>query len=64
MEWDDNTYREVLLEEGREEGRQEGREEGEVRAKQEMARKLKEEGAETALIVEVTGMSEEEIAVL
>ena len=59
-EWNDDEYREVM----REEGREEGLEQGYVRAKQEVARKLKDEGAEMSFITKVTGMSEAEIAEL
>ena len=59
-EWDDEVYRKVLLEEGREEGR----EEGERKRSLEVARNLKVEGAEAALIVKVTGLSEDAIAAL
>jgi len=55
-EWNDDEYREVLLEEGREEGADQ--------AMKDVARKMKEEGAEVSFIVKVTGKSEEEIAEL
>jgi predicted transposase YdaD len=55
-EWDDDEYREVLLEEGMERGREQGR--------IDIARRLKAEGAKSALIVKVTGLSEKDIAVL
>jgi len=59
-EWNDDEYREVI----REEGREEGLEQGYSQAKQDMARKMKDEGAEMTLITNVTGMSEAEIAEL
>ena len=70
MEWNEEVYRKVLIEEGREEGRVEGREEGRVegesigaaQAKLETARSLKEEGISDDIIARVTGLSEEEIA--
>ena len=64
LEWDDEIYREVLLEEGREEGREEGVEKGREEERIEMAKKLKDEGMETAFIVKITGLSEEEISAL
>jgi len=57
LEWDDDIYREVLLEEGREEG--EAR--GELRAMQETARRMKEYGDPLDKISVITGLSDEEI---
>ena len=48
-------------EEGRIEGKQEGREEGKFEEKLNTARKLKEQGFDTALIAKITGLSQEEI---
>jgi len=59
-EWNDEEYREVMREEGREEGLEEGLE---IRTF-EIAKSLKEEGAEIALIVKATGLSEEEVETL
>jgi len=56
MEWDEEIYRKVLIEEGREEGREEGM--------LEIARRLKNEGAEVALIAKVSGLTEQEIDTL
>ena len=49
MEWDDDVYREVLLEEG------------EDRKNRENARRMKEEGLSVDIISRVTGLSPEEI---
>ena len=54
MEWNDEVYREVLLEEGRDEGA--------ARATEENARGMKEEGIASDIIARVTGLTEEEIA--
>ena len=76
LEWDDEIYREVLLEEGREEGREEGlakgreegreegRDEGIAEGMIEVAKRLKAEGMETAFIAKITGLGEEEISAL
>ena len=64
LEWDDEIYREVLLEEGREEGLEKGREEGMTKGMVEVAKRLKDEGMETALITKVTGLSEEDVSAL
>ena len=45
----------------KEEGRQEGRQEGEKKKAVETAKKLKEKGMDIELIIEVTGLSKEEI---
>jgi len=58
MEWDEEVYREVLLEEGREEGREEG---ASARAL-EIARNMKAEGLLAETIARITGLSEETIA--
>ena len=50
--------------EGREEGRKEGIAEGEVKGRTEMARKLKEEGFDSAIIAKCSGLSLEEIEAL
>ena len=60
MEWDDEVFAEAMREEGREEGEAKGREE----ALRETARRLKEAGAEVALIVKATGLTEEEVNAL
>jgi len=53
LEWDDDIYREVLLEEGREEG--------ETQAMQKTARRMKQEGLSLEIIERVSGLSEVEI---
>lgn len=55
-----NTERE----EGRAEGREEGRKEGEVKATQDIARKMKQNGVPVSAIVQFTGLSESEISQL
>lgn len=50
--------------EGRAEGREEGRKEGEVKATQEIARKMKQNGVPVSAIVQFTGLSESEISQL
>ena len=61
-------WKEEGLEEGRREGRKEGRKEGiaegEVKGRTEMARKLKEEGFDSAIIAKCSGLSLEEIEAL
>ena len=52
MEWNEELYRQVLLEEG------------EARAKQESARLMKQEGEPVEKIVRFTGLSVEEIDLL
>ena len=52
LEWNDEIYRKVLLEEGREEGFME------------TARRLKAEGVEKALIIKVSGLTEQEVDAL
>ena len=56
MEWDDDIYRAVLLEEGAEIG--------EARALHETARKMKAKGLALDVIKDVTGLSSEEILAL
>ena len=53
LEWDDDIYREVLLEEGREEG--------ETQTRKETARRMKEYGDPIDKISVITGLSDEEI---
>ena len=60
LEWDDETYERVIKAEGRAEGHAEGRAEVLL----EIARNMKNEGAEKTLIKKVTGLSEEEIGAL
>ncbi len=55
-------YGERLKEQAREEGRQEGRQGGRQEEKRETARAMKERGIEVAVIAEITGLSQEEIA--
>lgn len=50
--------------EGRAEGREEGRKEGEVKATQEIAHKMKQNGVPVSAIVQFTGLSESEISQL
>lgn len=50
--------------EGRAEGREEGRKEGEVKATQEIARKMKQNGVPVSAIVQFTGLSESDISQL
>ena len=57
MEWDEEVYREVLLEEGREEGRVKGRKERAL----EIAYNMKQEGVDKALIIKTSGLSEQEV---
>ena len=64
MEWDEEIYRRVLKEEGREEGIAQGLNKGREEGMIEAARRLKSEGTETALIVKVTGLTEQEIGAL
>jgi hypothetical protein len=59
-EWNDEEYREVLLEEGREEGLERGLEQGRI----EIARGMKARGFSETDIAEITGLSEEMIATL
>ena len=49
---------------GHKEGREEGIAEGEVKGRTEMARKLKEEGFDSAIIAKCSGLSIEEIEAL
>ena len=46
------------------EGRSEGRAEGEAKKQNEIAKKMKDEGAEIEFIVRVTGLSKEEVEAL
>ena len=59
-----DTAREDGLEKGRMEGRMEGRIEGEKSATEKIAQSMKSAGIELPVIVQVTGMSETEIAAL
>lgn len=59
-----NTEREEGRAEGRAEGREEGRKEGEVKATQDIARKMKQNGVPVSAIVQFTGLSESEISQL
>jgi len=52
MEWNDEIYREVMLEEGA------------TRATEEIARRMKAEGISSEIIARMTGLPEEEIAKL
>ena len=56
-----NTCRTEALAEGLAEGEAKGLAEGEARGKMEVARAMKAKGLETALIAELTGLTEEEI---
>ena len=49
------------LAEGREEGLAEGREEGRTEEKAAMARAMREKGIDTAVIAEISGLTEEQI---
>ena len=53
FKWDEEVYREALLEEGEERGHKEGA--------LDVARNLKAEGAEKALIMKVSGLTEQEV---
>jgi len=68
MEWNEELYRQVLLEEGEERGIELGEargiELGEARAKQESARLMKREGEPIEKIMRFTGLSVEEINLL
>ena len=76
LEWNDEVYRRVLLEEGEEKGRIEGEEKGRIEGEEkglskgriegvlEIARNMKAEGSETTFIMKVTGLSEEEVEAL
>lgn len=63
------TAREIGLEEGREKGREEGREEGKEKGREEgwkeavkeIAKKMKEKGKSIQEIMEITGLTEQEI---
>ena len=61
MEEDKYAARKAGWEDGMEEGKKAGIEEGQKERSQEIARKLKETGMEIKQIVEITGLSEEEI---
>jgi predicted transposase/invertase (TIGR01784 family) len=61
---DQMAYYSTARREGRDEGRAEGRTEGRTEGLFDVARKLKAEGAEKALIAKVTGLSEKEMALL
>ena len=52
MEWNDEIYREVTLEEGA------------ARATEEIARRMKDKGYSADVVTEMTGISEDEIAKL
>ncbi len=56
--------RKMGFKEGLEEARQEDREEGRQEGREEVARNLKAKGLDLRLIVEATGLSEAEVAVL
>ena len=56
--------REEGRKEGREEGRKEGREEGQKEEKLTIARKMKEKGHSNEMIVDITGLSLEEVEAL
>jgi len=64
LEWNDDIYREVLLEEGREEGIEIGEARGEARAMLDTARRMKLEKESYDKITRYTGLSEEEIVKL
>ena len=58
--WDYNT----TMAEAREEGEKSGEKRGEQRKQQEIAKKMKEKGIEIETIVEITGLTKEEIVAL
>jgi len=64
LEWDEEVYREVLLEEGLERGRIEGRIEGLNEGRMEVARNLKSDGFSVEIIARSTGLPVEVIASL
>ena len=55
--WESN----MLKQEGLEEGEAKGRAEGEAKKQNEIAKKMKDEGAEIEFIVRVTGLTKEEV---
>ena len=58
--WESN----MLKQEGLEEGETKGRAEGEAKKQNEIAKKMKDEGAEIEFIVRVTGLTKEEVEAL
>lgn len=60
----ENDIREKAMTEGYEKGEKEGRAEGRAEERLEMARKLKTNGVSMKLIIQVTGLSAEEINML
>ena len=58
--WESN----MLKQEGLEEGEAKGRAEGEAKKQNEIAKKMKDEGAEIEFIVRVTGLTKEEVEAL
>jgi hypothetical protein len=63
-EWNDDEYREVMREEGREEGLLEGREKGREEGLLEVAHNMKANGLEIEIIAGYTGLSKEIISEL
>ena len=55
------TYSEAEFNRGREEGKEEGREEGEKKAKMAMAKMMKNKNFDISTIMEMTGLTQEEI---
>ena len=55
------TYSEAEFNRGREEGKEEGREEGEKKAKMVMAKMMKNKNFDISTIMEMTGLTQEEI---
>ena len=62
--WESNMLKQEGLEEGEAKGRAEGRAEGEAKKQNEIAKKMKDEGAEIEFIVRVTGLTKEEVEAL
>lgn len=62
--WESNMLKQEGIEEGETKGRAEGRAEGEAKKQNEIAKKMKDEGAEIEFIVRVTGLTKEEVEAL
>ena len=59
-----NEARRKGMEEGKIKGKAEGKAEGKTEEKKEIAKKMKEKGTEIEYIIEITGLTEEEINLL